>query len=883
MQADLAALGGFPAVVAHLRHSCLHGAAAALGGLEGLCIGVVGAGEGDERSTPAPARRAALAAGAVEAALAALAAYPQDVDVQHAGSRALSELVGESSSGPDADGVARATAGGAFAALLAAVALSVRGAEPELACFALRALQYLQPAAEGATAEGEEEEACVAVLAALTAHAAHDPARELACSALHNWLFFSRRALWPQERAGAHAGALARALGVAAKRACDAQAAFVALDTLRLVHLRLAGSEQQPGTMREEVHAAFVAGCVAEGVPASLTAALREHAPASEDVARSTALLLARLCRMDDPPAHKARFENALPPLVAVLAAHPGCELVALDILRVLPRCVAHAPRASRRALEAGVLPPALAALRDHGADEAMQAAGMLALRHLAAAVAAQPDAAQRAHGATMAAACAAAMRALPGSVVVTALALGAVTQMASESGALCAAAVDAGVVPLAVAALTTHHRGHVTVTREACRCLNALASRAPSVRAAERRDGLLGAALVSLRTLADARAPEQAAHACALVASLAAHAVAGEAANENASLLAAAGIMPLLTQVPRALCAFVCPCSALTALLLRHPSQALSAHPECVALQHMGCHALRCMCVRGHPGKDATRGAARAAGAVRAATRAMRAHPANADVQDAAADALSALAAHEKRGQQQEEERAVWGADGARDAARSLVAAWCAHGDHAHVPTAAARALAQLCMEAPRGFAAAATRAGVAAPAARALCLAATQEQQGVLDVMLIALGACIGGSGVGTAEYEDAMRRAHAAGVSDALACVSAPAQAQLSRMARTSLTHLLEWFSPRGEAAAAAATGGAASGSSHAVVAPPHACDGCGTTALPVKLCSSCRGARYCGAACQRAHWREHKAACRAAAAAAAAADSDDDDEE
>ena len=29
---------------------------------------------------------------------------------------------------------------------------------------------------------------------------------------------------------------------------------------------------------------------------------------------------------------------------------------------------------------------------------------------------------------------------------------------------------------------------------------------------------------------------------------------------------------------------------------------------------------------------------------------------------------------------------------------------------------------------------------------------------------------------------------------------------------------------------------------------------------------KLCSGCRGVRYCGPACQKADWRAHKAACR-----------------
>ncbi len=44
-----------------------------------------------------------------------------------------------------------------------------------------------------------------------------------------------------------------------------------------------------------------------------------------------------------------------------------------------------------------------------------------------------------------------------------------------------------------------------------------------------------------------------------------------------------------------------------------------------------------------------------------------------------------------------------------------------------------------------------------------------------------------------------------------------------------------------------------------------------------ALPLKQCGGCRAARYCGADCQRAHWREgHRAECRALAAAAVAAE-------
>ena len=46
---------------------------------------------------------------------------------------------------------------------------------------------------------------------------------------------------------------------------------------------------------------------------------------------------------------------------------------------------------------------------------------------------------------------------------------------------------------------------------------------------------------------------------------------------------------------------------------------------------------------------------------------------------------------------------------------------------------------------------------------------------------------------------------------------------------------------------------------------------ACPGCGRVAS--KSCSACRSVRYCSVQCQRAHWNEHKAACRAASKPAA----------
>jgi hypothetical protein len=45
----------------------------------------------------------------------------------------------------------------------------------------------------------------------------------------------------------------------------------------------------------------------------------------------------------------------------------------------------------------------------------------------------------------------------------------------------------------------------------------------------------------------------------------------------------------------------------------------------------------------------------------------------------------------------------------------------------------------------------------------------------------------------------------------------------------------------------------------------------CSGCAARGAHFKLCSACRTVAYCNQDCQRAHWKEHKPACRAAVAA------------
>ena len=46
------------------------------------------------------------------------------------------------------------------------------------------------------------------------------------------------------------------------------------------------------------------------------------------------------------------------------------------------------------------------------------------------------------------------------------------------------------------------------------------------------------------------------------------------------------------------------------------------------------------------------------------------------------------------------------------------------------------------------------------------------------------------------------------------------------------------------------------------------PHRTCAACGKQQLQMLKCSRCKAAFYCDAACQKRHWREHKAACGAA---------------
>ncbi|PKK54710.1 hypothetical protein CI102_484 [Trichoderma harzianum] len=53
----------------------------------------------------------------------------------------------------------------------------------------------------------------------------------------------------------------------------------------------------------------------------------------------------------------------------------------------------------------------------------------------------------------------------------------------------------------------------------------------------------------------------------------------------------------------------------------------------------------------------------------------------------------------------------------------------------------------------------------------------------------------------------------------------------------------------------------------GMERALSLPLHWCANCGKDSVPLRLCGRCKGVMYCGRACQVAHFKQHKAICRA----------------
>ena len=91
------------------------------------------------------------------------------------------------------------------------------------------------------------------------------------------------------------------------------------------------------------------------------------------------------------------------------------------------------------------------------------------------------------------------------------------------------------------------------------------------------------------------------------------------------------------------------------------------------------------------------------------------------------------------------------------------------------------------------------------------------------------------------------------------------------------RALVEHLARESQAAGPASSSSAVGGS-SGSGDAVAQPQQpqpppqqpqpqaACWKCGKAGGQLRNCSRCGVARYCGAECQRAHWKDHKPECK-----------------
>ena len=115
--------------------------------------------------------------------------------------------------------------------------------------------------------------------------------------------------------------------------------------------------------------------------------------------------------------------------------------------------------------------------------------------------------------------------------------------------------------------------------------------------------------------------------------------------------------------------------------------------------------------------------------------------------------------------------------------------------------------------------------------------------------------------------------------------LSNLASSAQAALGRPPHSPQTATTPSPSPpsAGSLIAAAEERGASRGSALAAAPPAprsdpasgstsaKACAACGVTPPPggrLLACSGCKSVRYCDAKCQKAHWKAHKAACKAA---------------
>jgi hypothetical protein len=314
-----------------------------------------------------------------------------------------------------------------------------------------------------------------------------------------------------------------------------------------------------------------------------------------------------------------------------------------------------------------------------------------------------------------------------------------------------------------------------------------------------------------------------------------------------------------------------------------------LSAHPRDASVAEMGCDVLASLVAAGVD--DASSAAALAAGVPAAALAALRAHAGAAGAAGAACALVGSLCGGG-------DDAAAPHAASLRDggALPLVLAALRRHADDALVVRRAATALCGLC--------------GLGDDARTWCDVAADAVQSGAIEALVHALSrqrACVPAVAILLpalhgliCELDDdaaaparaaARARATAAGAADALSAALAAA-ARLEEGRSTSfwqdaVRDLCAWFPPgSGPAPAGMAAGGGAEEDAQQQQqqqqASSSSCAGCGAVAAQqpaagrraaFKLCGSCRGARYCSAACQRAHWRQHKGVCRAAAAAAA----------
>ncbi|GBF89415.1 hypothetical protein Rsub_01987 [Raphidocelis subcapitata] len=223
-------------------------------------------------------------------------------------------------------------------------------------------------------------------------------------------------------------------------------------------------------------------------------------------------------------------------------------------------------------------------------------------------------------------------------------------------------------------------------------------------------------------------------------------------------------------------------------------------------------------------------------------------------------------------------EEQLVRLVSGAEGVIPALVSAMRTIADEA-TALYAARALEQIAATSPQDLGRSVLDAGAAEAAVQAMARGSDQVVSGLLQAMLAVDAAKVAAvlAAALPPPYTAATIRARTA-------LASAPLS--LGPVAVKALAHAAEAAATlRARAAVLEALASAAAVEVDA--ARPRACAGCGlqgNTAGAGRLrpCAGCSGkgpagcVLYCGADCQRAHWRAHKAYCKRAAAAAAAAE-------